>query len=730
MGRSHRWMMAASWAGVLLGLSAACGDDPAPITGGGTTTDGGGDASADQSVTVPASDSGAADTSVPDTSGIDGGPPSAGPDTLDFGEVNCGKTAEAKTFTITNPSAKPVAWSAALGKGASSAFTIDPASGTAAPGESVTVTVTPSAVPQTSSTAANALGDVINVTLGASTATITLKETAHGAILFYQPASTLAFGNTPTVVGTVQSSIAVANSGNATANVTLAATGDAAFAIVPPAMLTAVPGLTAAKVSFTPTAIQAYTGAVAMTVDANDPLCAPLPTNLALTGTGTDGILSVTPAQVLVGNAGFTDCGTTALPQKVKITNSGNAPVNYTAALQRGTAVFTLSPSSGQVAANTFVEVTVTPKAIGTSGISTADDAFGDSLTITTDAVGDTPHTIPIHQTARGAILTRGQNSVGFGSVAVGTSSTQQYSLANTGNVDITLTFANAFPEFAQASPVTVGHGGFAAPTVTFTPSSVKAFTDVSTLTMNPIVPLCSALPGNMTLSGTGTNPSIVASPTSMSFGFVPCGSVGSAATLKITNNGPATTINTSLQKGIGSYFQVTPSTNIPVDAGGFVELTITPQPIPQTSSVSTNFYGDTLNVTSGNGNISVNFSMTAQGAIINYNKTTYAFNTTGTRLPMGQTLPTNITVRNDGNLPANVTFSAVTTSPAADPAAFFATTASSSIAASTNDPNVVVSFTNPAATSTTYTGTWQASTNAVLCAPIPTVSLTGYGGP
>lgn len=741
MARRH-WFAVASWASVLVGLSVACGDSvtgiDGPVTAGGDSGSGNDSGSSgDSSSTVPPpQDASVPDTNRPDAANVDGGPPSAGPTTIDFGEVNCGATANPQPLTIHNPSAQTITWSVSLGKGATSPYTIAPASGTAAPGETVTVTVTPKQVPGTSSTAANAFGDTVNVLHGATSTSIALKETAKGAVLFYQPATPIAFGNSPTAAGTVQSNFAVANSGNATANVTLSTTGDAAFAIVPPAAITAVPGLTGAKVSFTPTQNQAYSGAIAMAVANTDVLCAPLPANLAVSGTGTDGILAVTPPQVLFGNAGQTDCGTTAAPQKVKIANSGNAPVNYTAVLQRGTTVFTLSSASGQVQANSSIEITVTPKQIGTSGVSTVTDAFGDTLTITTDALGDSPHTIPLHQTARGVILSRGTGSVGFGNVAVGTSSSQTYSFANTGNVDVTLVMANAFPEFVQMTPVTVSAGGFATPNVTFTPGAVRGYSDIGTLTMNPVMPLCNALPGNLTITGTGTNPSIVPSPTSVPFGFVQCGTVGNAQTLKITNNGPATTLNTSLQKGAGSYFTVNPSTNIPVSAGGFVNLTITPSPIPQTSSVSNNFYGDVLDITSGNGNVSVNLTMTAQGAIITYNgKTSHSFNTSTTRIGMNQSLATNLIVKNDGNLPASLTFSAATTStiPAnpTPPAAFFATTTMSSIAAGTNDPNVAVTFTNPAAANVQYNGTWQASTTTVLCAPLPApMTLTGFGGP
>src|SRR4051794_26048676 len=106
MARSHLLVMA-SWASLAIGVGAAsaCGD---PGTGEGTPDPGvdagkasNKDAGADGSVQLPPRvDSGGPDTNVPDTSGIDGGLPSASPLTLDFGEVDCGKTGTAQTVTI------------------------------------------------------------------------------------------------------------------------------------------------------------------------------------------------------------------------------------------------------------------------------------------------------------------------------------------------------------------------------------------------------------------------------------------------------------------------------------------------------------------------------------------------------------------------------------------------------------------------------------------------------
>jgi hypothetical protein len=748
MARSH-WVVMASWASLLMGVGVACGDS---VTGGEDVdppqNDGGGkDAGADQSVSIPPKDAGTTDsnTNQPDTAPpTDGGLPSASVTSLDFGEVNCGTTGTAKTFTITNPSGAAIAWSSALGQGASSNFTIAPESGNLAAGETVTVTVTPKAVPATvASTQANGLGDNLTLTLGATNATIQLKETAHGAILYYSPAS-LSFGNVPTAVPAVEAAFAVANSGNAAASVTLSTTGDAAFGIVGSTTINAVPGLTASKASFDPPAFQAYTGAVAIAIGANDVLCSALPAPMPLTGTGTDGVVSTTPTSIAFGNSGLTDCGTTATAQKVRITNSSNAPITYTAVLGRGsTGPFTVGSNaasvSGSIPANSFVDVTVTPKGIPASSLTTP-DLFSDTLTITTNAAGDSPHAIALQQTARGAIVARNGN-FGVGDVAIGTTGTSQFSFLNSGNVPITLTFSNVLPEFSQTSPLTISANGSATALLSFSaPVNAaplpKSYTDVSTYVPQAGVPLCGTLPGTTNnISARAVATSISASPNPVNFGFTPCGTTNTSSGLpngarpvRITNNGPATTLTVALQKGLISPFTVSP-TSSPVAAGGFVDFTITPSAIPgppNTALMGNNAYGDVLEVSSGNNPgfpISVTINQTAQGALINYNnRTSNAFG----NVKNGTTSnPVAFQINNAGNIPAEVSFF-TTGNFASNP------TTASMTANSSTFPNVT--FSPPTAPGTVaYTGTFYATATAlVMCGPLPAqpVTLTGSGTP
>jgi hypothetical protein len=101
---------------------------------------------------------------------------------------------------------------------------------------------------------------------------------------------------------------------------------------------------------------------------------------------------------------GDVSCGTTAAAKTVVVTNTGKSAVTFTATLALGgRSPYTVSPASGTVAANGKATLTVTPEAIPARNLAT--EAFDDTLTIKTNASGDTPHAVALTETAAGAML-------------------------------------------------------------------------------------------------------------------------------------------------------------------------------------------------------------------------------------------------------------------------------------------------------------------------------------
>jgi hypothetical protein len=676
---SRNWLLRSLLVGIVVVGCSSSGSpvsessgDASPPPGGGA--DAGHDATipfeaSDEDVAAPGADAGG----IVDSSGIDGGAPGVTPSSLAFGMVNCGSTAAAQTFAVVNPSAYDVTWSASLGLGAMSSFTLSPASGTLTPGQSAHVTVTPNAIPAAATTSSNAFGDVVTVTLNSSSFAVTLTETAQGAVLGFEP-STLPIGPVPLSAGPDVSYFAVQNTGNVPATVALTLTGDPSLSLpgaTTTQTLTAPSGATAdSTITFTPTTTASVTGSVALALVGTPSLCGPLPPALAISGTGTNGQVGVSPSTIVFGNGGLVPCGTNAQPSTVMIQNTGTASFTWTGTLTHGGSFYSITPASGTLQPLTSVSVTVTPKAIPASS-TTLPGGYDDTLTIATSVVGDSPHTVSLQETAQGAIISRSTGSLGFGNVGIGVTSTNTntVSFANTGNVSATLTFANGNEAaFMQPSSLTVGAGSFAIEPVSFLPTEAEPYTDLGTVALAPtavpddagagdagatFVPLCGALPGNLTLTGTGTIPTVTATPGSLNFGYVPCGDAGTPLEVTITNTGPPTTFTASLLKG--TYFGVSPTAG--AFDGGTAQLTVTPfgLPIPAFNTPNTTtsgYYNDTLQVVTGNNNIlDVTLSMSALGAILTFSPASLPFGT----VDSGATATLTVTVTNNGSSPANV---------------------------------------------------------------------------
>lgn len=127
-------------------------------------------------------------------------------------------------------------------------------------------------------------------------------------------------------------------------------------------------------------------------------VCDAPPAEWKLRGTGVDGI-AVSPGKL---DFGLVDCGATGAPQSVKVTN----PTSFSA----GVYVTFGSPDrfepipSFTVAPGATESRSIVPKAIPAEA-ATKPNAFGDTLTITTNVSGDPPHVVQLDQTAYGAVL-------------------------------------------------------------------------------------------------------------------------------------------------------------------------------------------------------------------------------------------------------------------------------------------------------------------------------------
>jgi hypothetical protein len=589
---------------------------------------------------------------------------SVGTAALAFGPTSCGTAAAPQTFALTNSGNTSLRWSLALSNTSPVPYTVSPATTGALPaGGSVTLTVTPGTIPSKSSVQANLYGDAITINtdaIGDLPHTITLGQTASGAILAFNPVA-LVFGLHPT--GTTGSaSVQVVNTGNAGATVSLASSG-AAFSLTPAVASLVAPATPVAFTAvFAPgSSAVAQAATVTMATRSTDVLCAPLPTPLPVTGTGTTGVVAYSPAALAFGNqptAGLTACGGQAAPQQVTFSNTGNQSYTVTPSLAAGaTSPYTVavSPATGVVAANGgAATVTVTPRGIPST--SAVPGAYGDTLTVTTSAAGDTVHTIPLTQGAYGAILSALPAAIAFSGTPAGGQSSVVVTLTNTGNAPAGVVWSSvSSPAFSFDPAFVVPPGGVTGTTSAyFAPTAQVGYTATASAGVSASTVLCSPLSAtSIGLSGAGTSAPVVSvQPAQVAFGAVACGSAGGTRAVTI-KNASAVSLTWSAALAAASAFGVSPASGT-IAAGATSTVTVTSLAIPvaMTTTTAADAFGDTLTVTTslaGDTPHVIAVAETASGAILSFGAATLV-------LPLSEEgLPVAFAVNNTGNLPATV---------------------------------------------------------------------------
>jgi hypothetical protein len=721
-----------TWSGSPSSISLAPGATADALTAGFTPTKTT-PSSSPATVSVAEAVCGASVVSIPMTGqGTNG---SVGLSTTDVffgtgGRVNCGTKSPDRTLKLRNTGNQSYAWTATLGKGTSSPFTVAPSSGTVpANGGEVTLTISTTAIPAEAPTADEAFGDTLFVATDVANDTshpIALHQTANGARLSFAPPA-VDFGLVR--VGTAATAgFSVVNDGNVAAHLGLS-TVNPKFTL-PSGMTTAPGGVsTLLQAEYAPgNTAGTDTATATVMLDAADVLCAPLPAGLGLSGVGTSGSVSYAPASLDFGSV---NCGATASAKTVTFKNDGNQAYTVAIALGGGTSspyTVAMNPVSGMAATDGgTVVVTVTPKQIPQTSPVTP-NFFGDTLTVTTDVNGDTPHDIPLRQTARGAIFQISSTSLAFGSIPVGVSASAQFSATNNGNAAGTLTFAPQNAVFTLPATATVGPGASSVLTGQFAPTSATVYSDTAALGTSSTV-LCAPLPSTtMSLSGTGTGASVVGlSPANLSFGQVDCGTTAAAKTVGVTNLS-SQTLSLALSLVGGASAPYTVSGPAAMDAGTTVTVTVTPKPVPSqlpdggAVSTSTGAFDGTLQIRATGGPVdetrTVPLTETAHGAVLSFNPTSLSFNAS-----FGATSASKpFTVNNTGNYPAPYTLAKGGTD-----AADFNVSPLTGNAAAGVPGNHTASFTAPVINFSSRSATVSVSTGVPTCAPLPrALQLTG----
>jgi hypothetical protein len=362
----------------------------------------------------------------------------------------CGQTPDSQTFTITNTGTGALSWNASVSGGASSLFDIDPTSGTVGANTSRDVEVSVDAPTNSSSITSETIG----VTgTGAPQKNIAVTRIPLGANITVIPHAELDFGQVPIVAQSPESASQVltivnnANMNSESAHITLTRSGGGSgyFATTPASVTVPTGGQVEVVVTFAPggntgiisggASYRDLAAVLTWAIDQDDANCGVASGQINLKGRATKALVDVSPSSL---DFGLVNCGTQASPQQITISNLGSAPYRITG-LDISSAYTLVKPTlPATIVAGGSLVLTITPPAVpATVELVPNLSAYSGLLTITTDAIDDLPHAIPLTMGAKGAIITGNLSTTDWHfatAVPVGSVGSFQVGIVNTGN--------------------------------------------------------------------------------------------------------------------------------------------------------------------------------------------------------------------------------------------------------------------------------------------------------
>lgn len=416
---------------------------------------------------------------------------------------------------------------------------------------------------------------------------------------------------------------------------------------------------------------------------------------------------------------GLQECGgPPAQSLALLVFNSGGAPLTWSATLDV-TPLFSLSgATSGTIAGGDYVAIAIATTSIPTSVH--AGEVLQAALTVTTSDPTKATTVVPVRMTAQGATLDILPSIADFGQIPLGTQAPDiPITISNSGNAPVQIMLgAPQSPDFAAtwtgapAAGSVAPDTALAGATIHFNPTSTNVVTDTAKITI--LGPVCGVPPAPISIKGEGTNGVAGVSPGTLDFGLVNCGATGAAQSVTLLNAGNgAFTFTAAL--GQGAPYVVSPASGA-VPPNSQVQLSVTPNAVPQISAVTPDLYDGTLTITTtaqGDTPHLVALKETARGAILSATgPVAFGRNRVGTT-PPAQTL----TMTNSGNAPATVVIKATGSYSVSGPATLQASSTAFALVGYTPDP---------AQLGTLDSTTLAFSTSDVLCAPLPTPTATG----
>jgi hypothetical protein len=419
---------------------------------------------------------------------------------IDLGEHDCGGTSPSEQIlTILNVGTQILVYQATLED--TRVFRIaSQASGVIAPGTEgqIRLSVNPAAPDAVAGAEDSTLLILVSNDPQRPRLLLPVRRRTRGATLV---AAAVDFGDVPSTEGRVTRGVAISNVGNRPARVALAAPTHADFSVSwaeAPSPVLIEPGQTwqGATVHFTPRSIGH--AEAEMPLVARGAVCGTV-APMSLRAHATRGLAVVSPLAIDFGD---TPCGQLAAPREVDLRNAGTGAFTFVASLGRSDSPYQLSTAQGTVPPGTTLRLVVSPRPIPSRSDVTR-NRYGDTLTLTTSAPGDTPHVVDLYQTASGAILEFAVDQVVFGKQAAASQAQRSVLLTNRGNQGAYVAL-QAVPPFSVSEESTyLPAGGTLGRSVRYSalPSALGQ-TQSAALTIATLDALCAPRP-SLPLSGT-----------------------------------------------------------------------------------------------------------------------------------------------------------------------------------------------------------------------------------
>jgi hypothetical protein len=462
--------------------------------------------------------------------------------------------------------------------------------------------------------------------------------------------------------------------------------------------------------------------------------------------------------------AGLVNCGGDGLPHTFTVSNIGNQSFRITGlALGLGTSSpYTLSgpgsPPPVTVPISGSTTITVTPKAIPATVANPNDPSpFTDSLTLTTDATGDSPHVISLVMQARGAVIVSTPFTTGwaFGTIGQGVIGTITSTIQNTGNGTASVALGGLLQPTIfglQNNPTAVAANGVTEIIGQFTPPSANGtWSDQGTLSVTATQAFCEPLPSSwvnptITLTGASNSNPPVSYKGSLAFPTTDCGSAPPAAQEITLSNNTNQAYSFTAKLTAGTYYSIrSPSFQ---DAGvgllpgsGTAVLVVTPLGVtpgagvlPGASPYADNLFIDVSTIAAGGGtgtlvtNFAIPISWALNGAVFSLPQGAGSLTQSGTAFyPADTASGFALPLSNKGTATASVN---LTSSP--NGAFSFSPAPPVSVQPGIVSAPILASGTGDVACPANLTGTFTTgsatfSYSGPVCQPIPASSVNVY---